>query len=148
MSTKKEQNFPIVDKILAKLNLSDEGKFTKFYTKEVKRFTREVANLEANETNLISLYQQEVDALHEQREDAYDALEDAKSSVTLDDVKDNATMNAFSNRYWSKIDACQEAIEVIEDKLEKLKESHEEELKDIADQIAVRKERISYITTK
>lgn len=125
----------LVDKILAVLKLDDNGKITKFFDKEIKKFTQAIKALQQNLKTMELQHEIEVDELNQKIEDATVAVEDAYVNVSIEDLKSNESMESFSEEYWKNITAKEDYLKHHQDKLAKLEENYTEEVKKIQEQI-------------
>lgn len=136
----------IVKKVMEVLKLDEAGKINTFFQKEVKTFNRYIDGLKANKEVLTLEFQQKENKLNDDIEDAKEALENAYTSITMEDVRNNEAMSNFSNYYWENISSKEKILKRLEKQLEELKESHKKDMEDKDDQIAKYKTRIYKIT--
>ena len=137
--------FAIVKRIMAKLQLGDAGKLGSFFAKQVKNAEKAIRDLERNKVTLKNQYNDDVQDVKDQIEDATEALNDAYENVSPEDVKNNAAMLKFEETYWNNVNYAKRKVESLEDRLKELKEDHKEEIKDIDGEIALHKERIEEV---
>lgn len=117
------------DRILAILKLDEAGKIGAFLDKQVKLLNKSIATHKKNLEKFISEAQDGIELLDEQLDDAKQALSDAYTNVTLDDVYSNEMANSYSDIYWDSIDTCQNKIDNLEqskqNSLDKIKKETE-----------------------
>ena len=140
--------FAIVKAIMVKLQLGDAGKLGSFFAKQVKNAEKSIRDLDRNKTTLKNQYNDDVQDVKDQIEDANEALVDAYENVSPDDVKNNAAMLKFEDTYWGNVQYAKNKVEGLEARLKELKEDHKDEIKDIDDEIVLHKERIEVLKGK
>lgn len=141
-----EQKLGIVALILKVLKLDDEGKIGKFFAKEVKKAETAIRDLKNNLTAVNNVYQSDVEKLNDRLEDAKEAVDAAYQAVTPDDVPNNEKAERFSDNYWYKVERAEDTVEGILQEIKDLAEAHEDEVKDIEEQIARYQARITKIS--
>lgn len=133
----------LIEKIAALLELSNVGKIGVFFDKQKKAAEKAIKALETNKRALVGAHEIAIDNLKDELEDAECAVEDAKTQVTPEDVKDNASMVEFAATYWARIKEAKDHVNMLNLKIERSTEAHEDEIKEIDEQIALYKERIA-----
>jgi len=140
--------FPLVNKILTLLGLTDIAKFDRFFVKEIKRFKTEIKKCEGNKSQLALTYETDREVLEEQIEDAVDNLENARTAITIEDLQSNESTDAFRVRYWNGINRRQGELKSLKQNMEDLTETYEDEIKAIDVDIADLNKTIKSITKK
>lgn len=138
----------IVEKIMRKLQLGDEGKIGSFFDKQVKKAEKAIRDFKRNQETLKNRYEDDVVDLKDQLQDANEALADAYEAVTPDDVHNNAAMSAFEDVYWSNVKAAKQKVERLTNQIEAKEKSHKEDMEKIDKEIAAWKERITALENK
>ena len=135
----------IVAKVLAILNLTDEGRVENFFMKQRSLLEKDIKNLKKN---LDTLTDDQVDAyeeLQEKLDDARGTVEEAYASITIDNVKDKATANAFADVYWDRVTAAESVVKRLEKQIEAVGERFVKDEEEILNQIAERERRLANI---
>lgn len=145
-TTNQVSEFAIVRKIMAILKLDEAGKINRFFQKEVQSFKNQIRDYNNNITALVNKYEAELDRMKDAIEDAKENVAAAYQAVTLENVVNNEAMQAFSEKYWAKVERAEKAVKALEEQAKKLTESHEAEVKENRDNIAKLEERIAIIT--
>ncbi|WP_428743120.1 hypothetical protein [Tenacibaculum sp.] len=138
-----KEKMTLVQRIMAILELSDSGKISKFFAREIKAAERAIEKLEANKKSLKLQFTCEESDLIDAIEDAKDAIEDAKTQIVPEDLANNHAMVAFADIYWSRINSAKGELKKLEDSLAYKKESNKQAIEEIESQIAAYKERIA-----
>jgi chaperonin cofactor prefoldin len=149
MSTKKVTtvaDLAIVKKIMELLQLGEAGKIGAFFSKQIKDSEKAIRDLKRNKTTLENAYNDDVEDLTDQLQDAKEAVNDAYMAVTAEDVKTNAAMNSFADTYWYNVTQAEGKVDRIEKRMEETTDSHKEAIKDLNKQIAKYQARIDALT--
>lgn len=136
----------LLQKITAFLNITDEGKINHFLQKQVKSLNREITAAKKNIETLQFNYNNRIELLNEQLEDARNEVDTAYMSITLDDIKTNADQDQFALRYWDSIEIAERKVKNIEDSIKDLQESHDKEIENLQKHIDEANRRISIIS--
>ena len=91
-------------------------------------------------------YNDNVEDLTDQLQDAKEAVNDAYMAVTAEDVKTNAAMNSFADIYWYNVTQAEGKVERIEKRMEANTEAHKKNIDDLNKQIAKYQARIDALT--
>ena len=145
MSKEKSVLRTIVQKIEAKLKLTDAGKVQNFFDKQEKLIKRAIQNLEFNKVAIASRQDAEVDALEDKIMDALESANEACIDVTADNVATNAAIEEFQATYWARIDRANELVESLKVQLANSKEKYVEAVAKIDNQIAKYKARLEIV---
>lgn len=138
----------IVKRIMTKLQLGDAGKLGAFFSKQVKNSQKEIRDLERNKVTLKNEYNDSLEDLKDQIEDATEALVDAYDNVTPDDVKNNKAMAEFEEIYWAGVKSAQRKLENLKEQMKREKEEYKDEVKEIDEEITLHKARIEALQGK
>jgi predicted nucleic acid-binding Zn-ribbon protein len=143
MATKKRT---IVAAILAKLNLTEEGKVDHFFDKAAKVITRNIEALEHNLKSLAFNHTAALNKIDEQIEDATETVESAYKEVVVDNIKTNSDQDIFLPLYWGRIDNAEEALASLKDSRKVLVEGYNDEVTKTKNQIKAYNDRLSRIS--
>lgn len=136
----------IVDVILAKLNITERGKIENFFMKQRSELNKEIRDLTKNKKTLIDDHQDAVEDLNEKLADAQVEVEEAYSTVTVEDISSNEKAKAFANNYWDNIEVAEQRVEGIKDQILDAEEDFNDEIKEIDAQIDERQRRLNKIS--
>lgn len=135
----------IVAKIMAALKLGEEGKIGSFFNKLESDFSREIKAIKHNISGAEFEHEQNIERLTQQLEDAQQAVEDAWMNVTADKVNTNAAQDSFKGDYLYNITLAEDRVEDIKRAIKRNQDAHENQLKDLNDQIAKYEARLARI---
>jgi hypothetical protein len=136
----------IVAAILAKLNLTEEGKVDHFFDKAAKVLTRNIEALEHNLKSLAFNHNANVSKIDEQIEDASETVESAYTEVSVDAIKTNSDQDSFLPRYWSRIESAESALANLKEERKSLVEAYDEKVKISKEQIKEYTRRLTRIS--
>lgn len=136
----------IVARILAILNLGEEGKIGHFFTKQVKSLQREIDGLKRNIVTLTYNSDLAIDQLREKLEDAKAELDAAYLNITPADVETNAKQDEFSATYWSNVERAEAKVTRLEKTITEGTDCLKDQIKDNEEQIKERERRIEKIS--
>lgn len=134
-ATEPKSKYALVNLILRKPGLSDEGILDKFFDKQVKRLSRDIKTSEQNIKAITSNYEVDKDKLLEDIEDAEEALVDAYKAINPEDLKNNAAMAQFEQSYWANIAIAEAKVEALKADLTDLEDAYKAEVKEIESDI-------------
>ena len=126
----------LVSKIMSILKLDDAGKLEKFFAGEVKAIKNGINAIELNKKTAALQHEMALSEIDSKIEDAEEAVKDAYTAVTVEQINSNDAMKSFSNDYWANIDSK-------ESKLERLKKDREAQVKSYDEQLEARNEKIA-----
>lgn len=135
----------IVAKVLAWLNITEEGKIVNFFERLRNDLTKEIKKLKRNLEVTRDEYNDKLEVLQEQKQDAEARVDEAYMNVTVENINTNEKASDFTNIYWSNVEYAEKQLEIINSKIEKEKQNRDEAIKGINDQIAERERRLSKI---
>lgn len=135
----------ITKKVLAKLNLTEEGRIDNFFEKIEKMYKRDIKNLNKNLDTIQDVHNDKIEELEEKLADANERLEEAYTSVTIEDIDTNEKQNNFIEIYEGRIEKAMAEVRSIENQIKAENESFEAKVKDYEEQIAERQARLSKI---
>ena len=136
----------LLEKVVALLKLDDNGKVERFFSREISNYKREINVLEHNQKSLEFAFEQVKIDLTQQIEDAKASVEEAFTSVDVEKLKNNTSMDEFRADYWNKITSCENKVKLLEKQLEEKEEDLKKQIEEIAEQITKRKQRISKLS--
>ena len=126
----------LVSKIMSILKLDDAGKLEKFFAGEVKAIKNGINAIELNKKTAALQHEMALSEIDSKIEDAEEAVKDAYTAVTVEQINSNDAMKSFSSDYWANIDSK-------ESKLERLKKDREAQVKSYDEQLEARNEKIA-----
>jgi vacuolar-type H+-ATPase subunit D/Vma8 len=144
MATSKTRT--IVGKILAKLNLTEEGKVGHFFDKAAKVLTRNIEALEHNLKSIDFNHQAALSKLDEKIEDATESVESAYTEVSVDAIKSNSDQDAFLPNYWYRIEKAESTLDSLKKERDSLISSYENSVKENKEQIKEYTRRLTRIS--
>ena len=97
--------------IAAALNLGDEGKLASFFAREERDLERSIKGRETNILTLKHNRDSRVLEIEDQIEDQGQALEEAYTNITPEDVATNADQRSFSKQYWAEVENASTLLE-------------------------------------
>lgn len=136
----------IVQKVLALLNITEEGKIENFFMKQRKSLEKDIKNLNKNLDTLEDQYKDAIDELNDKIEDARVRVNEAYTSIKVEDIDSNEKANHFADVYWSRVVISESEIKKLEEQKDKTEKSHENFLEDIKKEIAERERRLDMIS--
>lgn len=136
----------IVSKILAKLNLTEEGKIGHFFDKAAKALNRNIEALNHNLKTLEFSHTASLNKLDEKIEDATELVESSYTEINVDNIKSNSDQDSFLSVYWNKIEIAESRLEDLKDERENLIESYKNQVEEISEQISEYKRRLTKIS--
>ena len=145
-NTVKKSKFAIVNAVVIALNLGDYGKIENFVQKTAKTLEREIDTLGRSIKNAEHNYASDLAQDSEKLEDAQQYVEDSYTNLNPDKLKTNEAQRGYMETYLSAIDLAEGRVLGIEKSMEKKKEVQKDLIKELNEQIAVRKKRINRLT--
>ena len=136
----------LVSKIMSILKLDDAGKLSKFFEGEVKSIKNGIKAIEMNKQTAALQHEMALSEIDSQIEDAEEALKDAYTAVTVEDINSNDAMKSFSSKYWGNIEAKEELLERLKTKRKDTVEAYDKELEKRNNKIAKQEARIAAIS--
>ncbi len=144
-TTNNNKSMSIVERVLAFLNITEEGKVNNFFMKLRKNLERDIKNLKKNLDTVTDNYNEKLDQLEENKQDAEVRVEEAYIGVTAEDISTNENASDFMDTYWERIERQETILARINANIESTKEEMETETKSIKEQIAERERKLSKI---
>lgn len=144
-NTPKTTGLGLVDRILAFLQLGEDGKINAFFIKQVKRLKKDISNLEKNISTAKEIAKDSNEEVNEKIEDLKEQLNDAFMNISVEDVKTNELANDFEYTYWNRIAKIEADIKYQESIIEATNKKLESDIKGYESDIADRKARIAKI---
>lgn len=136
----------LVSKIMSILKLDDAGKLSKFFEGEVKSIKNGIKAIEMNKQTAALQHEMALSEIDSQIEDAEEALRDAYTAVTVDDINNNDAMKAFSPKYWGNIEAKEDRLQRLKDDRKARIEAYDKELEKRNEKITKQEARIAAIS--
>ena len=136
----------LVSKIMSILKLDDAGKLSKFFEGEVKSIKNGIKAIEMNKQTAALQHEMALSEIDSQIEDAEEALKDAYTAVTVDDINNNDAMKAFSPKYWGNIEAKEDRLKRLKDDRKARIEAYDKELEKRNEKITKQEARIAAIS--
>jgi len=136
----------LVGKIMSILKLDDAGKLSKFFEGEVKSIKNGIKAIEMNKQTAALQHEMALSEIDSQIEDAEEALRDAYTAVTVDDINNNDAMKAFSPKYWGNIEAKEDRLQRLKDDRKARIEAYDKELEKRNEKITKQEARIAAIS--
>ena len=136
----------LVSKIMSILKLDDAGKLSKFFEGEVKSIKNSIKAIEMNKQTAALQHEMALSEIDSQIEDAEEALKDAYTAVTVDDINNNDAMKAFSPKYWGNIEAKEDRLQRLKDDRKARIEAYDKELEKRNEKITKQEARIAAIS--
>jgi hypothetical protein len=136
----------LIDRIKATLKIGDEGKVQNFIEKQTSKLEREIKSINQNISILENEYSNKMADFGDQTQDAEQAVIDAYEAITIEELKNNASTDEFSKKYWANIEECEKGLKRLEKVIEDYKESYSTKLENFKLQIAERERRIKNLS--
>lgn len=136
-------NLTITERVLAFLNITDEGRINNFFLKQQSQLNKDIKNLNKNLDILNDQYDERVEELEEKLDDARIRVEEAYQAVTPEDVATNEKAAGFADRYWGVIEGAEYVVADLKQQLEIANEMHTASIESVQKQIAERQRRLS-----
>ena len=136
----------LVSKIMSILKLDDAGKLSKFFEGEVKSIKNGIKAIEMNKQTAALQHEMALSEIDSQIEDAEEALRDAYTAVTVDDINNNDAMKAFGPKYWGNIEAKEDRLQRLKDDRKARIEAYDKELEKRNEKITKQEARIAAIS--
>ena len=110
-ATPKKQT--LVERIMSVLKLDDSGLLYTFFKREVNKKKRLIRSIENNTKTRELQHLIDIEAINEKIEDALMQVEDVLMNVDVENIKSNASKDAFSKIYWERVEAADERLDSI-----------------------------------
>ena len=136
-------NLTITERVLAFLNITDEGRINNFFLKQQSQLNKDIKNLNKNLDILNDQFDERVEELDEKLDDARIRVEEAYQAVTPEDVATNEKAAGFADKYWDAIERAEEIVADLERSLDVASEKHTASIESVQKQIAERQRRLS-----
>lgn len=133
-------------RILAKLNLGEEGKLMHFLDKLKKNLEKDIKSLNKNIDTYKSRLADKEEEINEKLVDAKTELEDNLENITAEDVKSMEAQNNFVDVFWDRYEESQSKIKSLEKQLEEERKHTQSLIENAEEQIAERQARIEKIS--
>lgn len=136
----------IVAKILALLNLGEEGKIENFFEKQRKALQKDIKNLGKNLDTYEDQKAEALEELNEKLEDAKVKVEEAYTSVTVENVSTNERANSFQDYYWDAVTRAENVVARLEAEIKTETEKYDKLIASVKDQTAKKQARLDKIS--
>lgn len=136
----------LVGKIMSILKLDDAGKLEKFFAGEVKTIKNGIKAIEMNKQTAALQHEMALSEIDSQIEDAEEALSDAYTAVTVEEINSNDAMKSFSEKYWKNIEAKEHKLQSLKDGRKAIIEAYDKTLEARNANIAKQEARIAAIS--
>lgn len=136
----------IVAKVLALLNITEEGKIENFFMKQRKSLEKDIKNLNKNLDTLKDQHQDAIEDLNEKLEDARVRVTEAYTSVKVEDIDTNEKANQFADLYWNRIEIAENEVKRLEKQIEDSEKAQQELIESIQKEITERQRRLDMIS--
>lgn len=136
----------IVAKILALLNLGEEGKIENFFEKQRKALQKDIKNLGKNLDTYEDQKAEALEELNEKLEDAKVKVEEAYTSVTVENVSTNERANSFQDYYWDAVTRAENVVARLEAEIKAETEKYDKLIASVKDQTAKKQARLDKIS--
>ena len=136
----------LVGKIMSILKLDDAGKLSKFFEGEVRSIKNGIKAIEMNKQTAALQHEMALSEIDSQIEDAEEALKDAYTAVTVEEISSNDAMKSFSPKYWGNIEAKENGLAYLKTKREDTVKTYDEVLKSRNEKITKQEARIAAIS--
>ena len=133
----------IVARILAFLNITDEGKIGHFINKQINTLKRDIEGLKRNIETLQFNHKIKLQDIDEKIEDATSAFEEAFLNVPIDKVNTNEKQAAFAEEFWQNIGERETVLTNLQEQRKKLVETFDNAVAEVNKQITVRESRLA-----
>ncbi len=135
----------IVAKVLAWLNITEEGKIVNFFERLRNDLIKEIKKLKRNLEVTKDEYNDKLEVLQEQKQDAEARVDEAYMNVTVENINTNEKASSFVNDYWNNIERAESALDDINSRIKETEKYKEDTIKSIQEQIAERERRLNKI---
>lgn len=133
----------IVKRVMAALNIGEEGNVGSFFLQLVKATNRDMVNIKSDMAAAELEYKQELESLADDLTDAKQELEQTYENVEVAKIKTIADQKAYISTYLSRVTSAKARVKLIEDRIKYLKESHADYVKSEKARIAELEERLT-----
>jgi len=147
MANAPKKSLTLLDRILAKLNLTEEGKFNHFLDKLATQLRRDIKALTHNKESIKQSYEADLEIQTEKIEDAKDAVENSLIEVTVENISTNERQQSFMQSYWRNYEGKQDIVVSLKDTRNLLTVSYEKQVEGIDNQITELNRRLALITS-
>lgn len=138
----------IVKEIMAAFNLGEEGKVGSFFNGLVKSINSDIAKLKQNIEVAKLEYAGKLREAEDSIEDAKAYLESVYTDIDLEKIQTREQQRAYEATYMKAISSAEFDLSMAEDNLKGLKNSHEDDIKDLNKRIEAAEARLTRITSK
>jgi len=133
-ATKKEMNF--IQKVLALVQMDDEGKLILFYKAIKKEWNKQVKIRKDSLARLKTKYEDTIEGLVEELEELEEERNLAVLSIDVDSIQTREQRVEYVKTYNSKVDNAIMAVERKEEELQSTKEQYDSDVETLNKEIA------------
>lgn len=141
-----DKKLTIVERVLALLNITEEGKINNFFMKQRNILNKDIKNLNKNLDTLKDSHEERLEELNEKLQDAEVVVEESYTSIKVEDIATNEAANHFSDAYWRRIEQAEYQVFRLKAEIKNTKEAHEKSVEAVKEQITERKRRLEKIS--
>lgn len=125
----------IVERIAKLLKLDEKGKLEKFFTRLTKQLKRDAESLKHNLAAINFEFSAKMQQLKDSLEDAIVAASDSLDNVPVEVLNSNQSMDEYFGTYLDNIKRADQKVTSIEQKIKKLTEDNQFQIKEIETKI-------------
>ena len=133
----------IEQRVIAFLNLGEDGQVLSFFGHVRKATERDLVSLETNLKTAAFQHTQKLESLNDDLKDAEQAVKEAYESVDTTRIKTNADQKAYIAQYLNQVGQAESKIQEVKDRIEKANESNKDLVKSYEDKIKTLKTRLA-----
>jgi len=132
----------IEQRVIAFLNLGEDGQVLSFFGHVRKATERDLVSLETNLKSVAFQHTQKLDSLNDDLKDAEAAVKEAYESVDTTRIKTNADQKAYIAQYLNQVGSAERKVQDVKSQIEKANEFQKETVKSYEEKIKVLKARL------
>ena len=133
----------IEQRVIAFLNLGEDGQVLSFFGHVRKATERDLVSLETNLKTAAFQQTQKLDSLNDDLKDAEQAVKEAYESVDTTRIKTNADQKGYIEQYLNQVKSAEAGVQTVKDRIESANESHKDLVKSYEDKIKTLKTRLA-----
>ena len=133
----------IEQRVIAFLNLGEDGQVLSFFGHVRKATERDLVSLETNLKTAAFQQTQKLDSLNDDLKDAEQAVKEAYESVDTTRIKTNADQKGYIEQYLNQVKRAEAGVQTVKDRIESANESHKDLVKSYEDKIKTLKTRLA-----
>ena len=133
----------IEQRVIAFLNLGEDGQVLSFFGHVRKATERDLVSLETNLKTAAFQQTQKLDSLNDDLKDAEQAVKEAYESVDTTRIKTNSDQKAYIGQYLNQVGQAESKIQEVKNCIEAAGKSHKDLVKSYEDKIKTLKTRLA-----